>query len=136
MNDGRQKQTWLSALAEAAKEQGFELPTYDVYGMGSLRSVTTLGNRFVTLKRLLRRGKSEFDGVEWALWQQLDEQPLLVACFRDALEPKHESVELTLKLVKGWLVDEWSADETRRAVAGNPGTQSVQPPPVGVAVAH
>src|SRR5262245_24020231 len=107
MNDEVRAQTWLAALTAAAKQQQFELPAFNVYGMGSLRSETTLGNRFITLKRILRGGKSDFDGVEWALWHQVNEHPSLVAVFRDPLNPEDQRVRLTLGLLKGWLLDEW-----------------------------
>lgn len=135
-NDQRQKQTWLNALTEAAKQQHFELPAFNVSGMGALRSVTTFGNRFVTLKRLLRGAKSDFDGIVWALWQELDDQPILVAAFHDALELEVEHVGRTLTLLKGWLLDQWTADETKREVCKHPGVQTVKPPPDRVALAR
>lgn len=134
-NEGKHS-TWLKALGEAARQQQFELPAFAASGMGALRSETTLGNRFATLKRLLRGAKWDFDGVEWALWQQVEDHPLLVAAFRDALEPKDEPVRLTLMILKGWLVDQWSADDAKRAVNGHPGVQAVKSPPIGVPVAQ
>jgi len=41
MTDRSQQQTWLSAIAEAAKRQQLDLPPFDGYGMGALRSATT-----------------------------------------------------------------------------------------------
>lgn len=131
-NEG--KPTWLKALAEAARQQQFELPAFAATGMGALRSETTLGNRFATLKRLFRGGKSDFDGVEWALWQQVEDHPLLVAAFRDALEPQDEPVRLTLMILKGWLVDQWSADDAKQAVNEHPRGQRVEAPAIGVPV--
>ena len=108
MADQPQQRTWLRALAEAAKLQHLELPPFDQYGMGALRSATTAGGRFVTLKRLLRpAAKAKGHGVEWALWHEPDEVPVLVVVFRDSLEPEQESVAVTLALLKGWLVDQW-----------------------------
>jgi len=113
-------QTWLKALAEAASQQQFEFPAFGSFGMGALRSTTTSDHRFVTVKRLLPNKKSEFDGVEWALWQQLDDQPLLVAVFRDAREPDELSLGLTLTLLKGWLADGWAVAETKQKVSEHP----------------
>src|SRR5262245_35116057 len=96
MTDQSQQQTWLGTLAEVAKVQGFALPPFDQSGMGALRSATVRG-RFVTLKRVLGPvAKAKGDGVEWALWHQPDELPLLVAAFRDPLEPEKQRVALTL----------------------------------------
>jgi len=100
MTDRPQRQTWLSAIAEAAELQRLELPPFDGYGMGALRSAKASG-RFVTLKRRIgRAGKAEVDGVEWALWHQPDDLPVLVAVFRDPLEPEQERVAVTLSLLK------------------------------------
>jgi hypothetical protein len=134
-NNPQQRRTWLSALTEAARQQHFELPAFDVAGMGALRSETTLGNRFATLKRHLR-GKTDFDGVVWALWQQAGDTPMLVAAFRDALEPEDVQVGMTLNLLKGWLVDQWTVDDTRRTVGEHPGVQTVKAATDFVAVAH
>jgi hypothetical protein len=47
---GRSPQkTWLGAIDEAARLQGLELPSFNGYGMGALRSATTASGRFVTL---------------------------------------------------------------------------------------
>jgi hypothetical protein len=130
MTDQSQQQTWLSAIAEAAKLQRLELPAFDQYGMGALRSATTATGRFVTLKRVLgSAAKAKGDGVEWALWHQPDGLPVLVAAFRDPLEPEHERVALTLPLLKGWFVDQWSPDEAKGAVSKHPGVQPVKDPP-------
>src|SRR5438445_5097680 len=106
MTDQLRQSTWLSALAEAAKVQGVELPSFDGYGMGALRSATTADGRFVTLKRrFVPADQAEVDGVEWALWCEEDAIPVPVVAFREPLRPKQENVATTLSLLKGWLVD-------------------------------
>jgi len=130
MTDRSQQQTWLCAIAEAAKRQHLELPPFDGYGMGALRSAMTASGRFVTLRRRIgRAARAEFDGVEWALWNQPDDLPVLVAAFRDQLEPEHESVAATLSLLKGWLVDQWTPEHAKGAVSKHPGAQTVKDPP-------
>lgn len=135
MNDKRQRQNWLNALNEVARQHGIDLPAFEVSGMGTARSAT-LHNRFVTMKRMLPGSKSSFDGVQWALWQQPADTPLLVAAFRDAIEPEEESVERTLTIIKGWLVDQWTTDDTKRAVSKHPGAQAVKTPAEFVASAQ
>jgi hypothetical protein len=128
--DGAQQQTWLGAIAAAAKHQQLELPPFDRYGMGTLRSATTASGRFVTLKRRIGpSAKAEVDGVEWALWHQPEDVPVLVAAFREPLEPNQESVAATLSLLKGWLVDQWTPDEAKGAVSKRPRAQPVKDPP-------
>ena len=130
LTDQSQQQTWLSALAEGAKLQQLELPPFDGYGMGALRSATTASGRFVTLKRRIGRAvQAEVDGVEWVLWHQPDDVPVLVAAFRDPLEPEQGSVAATLSLLKGWLLDQWTPDEAKGAVSKHPGAQPVKDPP-------
>ncbi len=128
--DRAQRRTWLSALAEAARLQQVNLPSFDGYGMGALRSATTASGRFVTLKRrLVPADKAEVEGVEWALWRQQDDRSVLVAAFREPLEPNQENVTTTLALLKGWLVDEWTPDEAKGAVGKHPRSQAIKEPP-------
>lgn len=112
-----------------------ELPAFEIPGMGTVRTVT-LHNRFMTMKRILPGSKSSFDGVQWALWQQPADIPLLVAAFRDVVQPEEESVGRTLAILKGWLVDQWTTDETKQAVAKHPGAQAVKTPADFVALAQ
>src|SRR5262249_37192796 len=102
--DSLRRQTWLNAVAEAAKLQDVELPPFDEFGMGALRSTATRDGRFVTLKkRIAPRSSGESTGVEWALWHQVADRPVLVGAFRESLEPGPEGVATTLSLLKGWL---------------------------------
>src|SRR5207245_8413569 len=122
-----QQQTWLSAIAEAAKLQHLELPPFDQYGMGALRSTTTASGRFVTLKRLLGpAAKTKGHGVEWALWHEPDDVPVVVVVLRDPLEPDKASVAVTLALLKGWLVDQWTPEVAKAAASEHPGVQAVK----------
>ena len=129
MTNQAEPQSWLSAIAEAAKLQGFELPPFDGYGMGTLRSATTAGGRFVTLKRRLGpSANAEVDGVEWALWHQPENLPVLIAVFRDPVDPEKANVAADLLLFKGWLVDEWAPEEAKVAVSKHPGYQPIKEP--------
>jgi len=130
MTDHSHQQTWLSAIVEAARRQQLEFPSFDGYGMGTMRSATTASGRFVTLKRRIRRaGRADVDGVEWALWNKPEDLPVLVAAFRDRLEPEDNSVAATLSLLKGWLLDQWTPDQAKVAVSKHPGAQPVKEPP-------
>lgn len=127
------RKTWLNAIAAAAKLNGFELPPFDGYGMGALRSATTSSGRFVTLKRRMGcAAAAGGEGVEWALWHEPHGLPQLVAAFRDALDPEPKSVAATLSLIKGWLMDERMPDEMTDAVRKHPGSQTVKQPPAGI----
>jgi hypothetical protein len=122
--------TWLSAIANAAKLQRIELPSFDAYGMGALRSTTTASSRFVTLKRrIVSADQAEVDGVEWALWRVQDDLPVPVAAFREPLQPKQENVTAVLSLLKGWLIDGWTPDEAKAVVSKHPRAQAVREPP-------
>ncbi|HVA51226.1 MAG TPA: hypothetical protein VNH11_33095 [Pirellulales bacterium] len=129
MADRSPRKTWLGAIAEAATLQRIELPAFDRYGMGAVRSTTTANGRFVTLKRRIGTAANTEGGVEWALWHQPDDYPVLVAAFRDRRQPAEESVGATLSLLKGWLVDQWTPDEAKGAVRKHPGAQPVKDPP-------
>lgn len=128
--DRPRQQTWLGALAEAAQHQRVSLPPFTEYGMGALRSAVIASGRFVTLKRLVgRAANAEVDGVEWALWHEPDDFPVVVAAFREPPEPNQESVVVTLSFLKGWLVDQWTADEAKKAVSKHPRAQPIKDPP-------
>ena len=132
MTENPQQQSWLRAIAHAAKEQGVSLPSFTKHGMGSARSVSCDG-RFITFKRrLVPSTQAEVDGVEWTLWTAQDQLPVPVAAFREPLEPKPENVTVALSLLKGWLVDRWSAEETQAAVKAHPRALPVEElPPLG-----
>lgn len=119
------QQTWLSALAEAAALHRVELPRFGAVGMGALRSSSVQG-RFVTLKRVLAK---EDGGVEWALWHEPSDAPVLVAAFRDPVAPGEGRVALTWPLLKGWLLDQWTPAEAKQAVSKHPGVRVVKDPP-------
>lgn len=130
MTDRSPRETWLGAIADAAKLQQIELPPFDLYGMGALRSAATANGRFITLKRRIETAADRESGdVEWALWHQPEDHPVLVAAFRDRRRPDEESVAATLSLLKGWLVDRWAPDEAKSAVGKHPGAQLVKDPP-------
>jgi hypothetical protein len=126
------QQSWLKAIAQAAKEQGVSLPSFTGHAMGSARSVSVADGRFITFKRrLVPTARAEVDGVEWTLWREQDDLPVPVAAFREPLEPKQENVATALSLLKGWLVDGWTPEEAKAAVRTHPRAQPVEerPPP-------
>jgi len=115
------------SLAEAAKEQAISLPPFTGHGMGTARTLSVAGGRFVTFKhRLVQNEQAEVDGIEWTLWREQDGLPLPVAAFREPLSPNGKNVSVALALIKGWLVDGWSPDTTRQAVEAHPRKQMVE----------
>jgi hypothetical protein len=132
MTERLREKTWLTAIAEAAKEQGISLPPFHAQGMGNARSVILADGRYITFKRrLVPAAQAEVDGVEWALWLEQDDLPTLIAAFRETLVPKQEIVNDTLSLLKGWLVEGWTPAEAKLAVGRHRGAQVVEelPPP-------
>jgi hypothetical protein len=127
MVENPRQKGWLSAIAEAATEEGISLPQFNGLGMGSARSEEVAGGRYITFKRrLVPASQAEIDGIEWTLWQEHDDLPTPIAAFRDPTEPKQEYVKRTLSLLKGWLVDGWTRDEAKLAVGRHPGAQVVE----------
>jgi hypothetical protein len=123
--------SWLSVIAETAKAQGIPFPSFTGHAMGSARSVKTAQDRYVTFRRrLVPASQAENDGVEWGLWYEQDDRPVLVAAFREALQPTQDNVAAVFPILKGWLVDEW-APETAQAAVGRHLTAQV----TGVAMA-
>ena len=89
--------------------------------MGSARSVPVADGRFVNFKRrLVPAARAEVDGIEWSLWLEQNDLPTPIAAFREPLEPKPENIAETLSLLRGWLVDGWTPDETKLAVGQHP----------------
>lgn len=116
------QESWLKAIADAASEQHLTLPPFTGGGMGTARSSTVAGGRFVTFKRrLVPADQAESDGVEWTLWLEKDETPVPIAAFRQPLWPKREEVAATLFFLKGWLCDEWTQDDAKAKVNRHPG---------------
>lgn len=128
------QQSWLRAIAEAAKEQRVSLPAFTGHGMGSACSLSNAGRRFITFKRrLVPAAQTAVDGIEWALWLEQEGLPVRVAAFREPQEPNRENVKAALSLLKGWLVDGWTPEEAKAAVRAHPRAQPVDelPPPSG-----
>lgn len=129
-SDAASRQTWLGAIADVARLQRVELPPFDQYGMGALRSATTAGGRFATLKcKIGGVINTDCEEVEWALWQMADDLPIAIAAFRERRWPNDGTIAATFSLLKGWLVDQWSPDEAKRAVGNHPGALIIQAPP-------
>jgi len=126
MTEKPRQESWLSAITEAARQHGYALPLFTVQGMGSARSLSAAGGRFITFKRrLVRAAEAEIDGVEWTLWIELNDLPMPVAAFREPLVPKQENVAVALSLFKGWLLDGWTPEEAKAAVSRHPRCQKV-----------
>jgi hypothetical protein len=123
-------QSWLSAIADAAKARALSLPPFAARGMGGARSAGVEGGRFITFKRrLVPMERAKVDGVEWTLWYEHDDLPVAVAAFREPSEPTPEDVSRALSIFKGWLIDQWTSDEASTAVSRHPRAQPVQTPP-------
>jgi Zn-dependent peptidase ImmA (M78 family) len=125
------QQSWLRAIAEAAKEQDVPLPTFTGHTMGGVRSSGVGDGRFVTFKRrLVPAEQAKVDGVEWTLWLARDDVPVPVAAFRESAAATRESVATVLSLLRGWLVDGWTCEEAKAAVGRHPRVQPVADLPV------
>jgi hypothetical protein len=117
------KLTWLRAIEEAAKEQLIALPPFIKQAMGVVRSETLPNSRFVTLKRrLVPISEAVHDGMEWTLWRTENDLPAADVSFRLPLQPEQESVSIVLRILKGWLIDDWALNETESAVNDLAGT--------------
>jgi hypothetical protein len=120
-------QSWLKAIAEAAKAQSVPLPRFTQHGMGNARTAPTQDGRFITFKRrLVPAAQAAVDGVEWTLWLERDHLPVRVAAFREPLVPQPAKVTLALSLMKGWLVDGWRLHEAQAAVQSHPGAMPTE----------
>jgi len=89
--------------------------------MGSILWRSADGARFASLKRrLVAASEAAKAGVEWTLWSDEDEGPLVVALFREGLNPTEEDVTRVVTVVRGWLVDRWTVEATRHAAKRDP----------------
>src|SRR5262249_9744382 len=94
MSEKPRQTSWLSAIAEAAGEQGVAVPSFTGHGRGGARSVKPEDGRFVTFKRrLVPPAQATVDGVEWTLWLEEESLPKPIASFREPQEPKQENVK-------------------------------------------
>jgi hypothetical protein len=127
MTENPRQQSWLRAIAAAAKAEGVSLPSFTGHAMGGARSVSVEGGRFITFKRrLVPAAQAEVDGIEWTLWLEQDDLPTPIAAFREPAEPKPENVTTALSLLKGWLAEGWTPEEAKVAVGTHPRAQPVQ----------
>lgn len=109
--------TWLRAIKDVAKEQSIEIPPLIPQAMGVARTETQANGRFVTLKRrLVPAAEAVHDGMEWTLWRTDGEYPIPEITYRQPAEPKPEAVALSVRVLKGWFLDNWSVDETKAIV--------------------
>lgn len=112
MADKLTKRTWIGALKDAAATLAVELPPLVPQAMGVARTETSSSGRYVTLKRrLVPAAQAADDGTEWTFWQEAGEYPIAEITFRQPLEPKPEAVCQVLRMLKGWLIDNWSVNE-------------------------
>jgi len=109
-------QSWLTALAEAARQRGIALPTFAKEGMGIARSETMPNGRYATLKRrLVRADDTSPDAMEWTLWESNSGFPHPAVSFRQPLVPEPEAIELALSILNSWLLNGETADEIHRS---------------------
>ena len=127
MNSNMRQLSWLRAIAEAAKAQSLDLPLFTASAMGIARTAPDADGRFATFKRrLVPIEQAEFDGVEWALWRELDDLPTRIAAFREPLDPKPESIERVMAMLKGWLVDRWTPETAQAEVGKHLRSQTIK----------
>src|ERR1700691_1685318 len=88
MTSPQPRSSWLAAIDRATQEQGAALPPSTDQGMGSILWRSADGARFASLKRrLVAASEAAKAGVEWTLWSDEGEGPLVVALFREGLNP-------------------------------------------------
>ena len=118
MTDLSKKPSWLRAIADAANEAQIQLPEFKDRGMGSAICRSLDGDRFVSVKRrFVPASQAAKDGVEWGLWCEQEDESCPVAVFREPLSPTPERVAFMLSVLKGWLVDRWTVEQTESAAA-------------------
>src|SRR5262245_31260984 len=101
MTEAVKQLRWLTAIAEAAKEQGIPLPAFSAKGMGNAQTTRGEDGRFATFKRrLVPAEKAAIDGIEWTLWSEEADMPVPVAAFRVAAQPSVERVAAVLGLLR------------------------------------
>ena len=116
--------SWLAALGEAATEQGFAWPGFDVFAMGTARSDKTSSGRYLTLKDLYSPDPDR-RGVRWGFWRENGDVPVLVAAFVSTADPTPEGVANSLPLFRGWLAENWTPEQTKANIGRHPGAVSV-----------
>jgi hypothetical protein len=79
-------------------------------------------------RRPVDAAQAAIDGVEWALWLELDDRPVPIVAFREPLEPNSATVNSVFALLKGWLIDHWSAAEAKAVVQTHPRARRIEPP--------
>lgn len=118
MVDAPKPLVWMEAVAEAARAQRVDLPALSDQGMGVARSEITASGRFATLKRRLVRVKNvSRDAMEWTLWETRDDFPNPIASLREPVHPQWDEVQFVLSLLKSWLVEGRTSDETNAILA-------------------
>lgn len=118
INNVPRRESWLRAIAETAREANVPFPQFAGHAMGTARTEPVAGGRFVTFKRrLVSTQQAEIDGIEWALWQDRNTEPELLAYFRVPVLPTRDDVGHAFSLLKGWLVDGLTPHAMREAVA-------------------
>ena len=121
MTEKLKQLTWLRAINEAANEHSIKLPPFARQAMGVARSEQMPNGRFVTLKRrLVPATEAVNDGMEWTLWRTDGDLPIPEVAFRQPLHPSQEAVNHVLRILKGWLLDNSTVDETKATVVVQP----------------
>jgi hypothetical protein len=125
MTEESKQPNWLRAIKDAAKEQLIKLPQFIPQAMGVTHTLPMQNGRFVTVKyRLVPRTEALHDGIQWTLWQGENDLPDPELSFRQPLKPEQPAINLTLRVLKGWLLDDWTVEETKAAVSQSTSIQT------------
>ena len=95
-----------------------------MFAMGTARSDKTRNGRYVTLKDLYSPDPRR-RGVQWGLWRENGDSPVLVAAFVTGADPSPEGVAASLPLFRGWLTEDWTPEQTKEKIGEHPGALSV-----------
>jgi hypothetical protein len=115
MTEKTKQDTWLRAIEDAAKERSIKLPPFNRKPMGLASTEPSQNGRFITVRyRLLPRAEALKDGIQWTLRQTGSDAVDLT--FRQPANPEKEAVNSTLEILKGWILDNLSIEETRAVI--------------------
>jgi hypothetical protein len=117
MDEKSKQQNWLRAVKDAAKEQLVALPPFSQQAMGVAHTEPMPNGRFVTVKyRLVPRTEALRDGIQWTLWQGENDLPDPELSFRRPLKAEKQAVNLVLRVLKGWLLDNLTVEEMKAII--------------------
>jgi hypothetical protein len=114
------KLSWFQAIKDATSQWKIPLPSFTNAAMGSATCRDYRTGRFVTFRhRLIPNAETLNDGIQWTLWTEKDDHPELILSFRERIHPSHDDVAKVLSILKGWLIDNLTLEQTKQLVAGN-----------------